>query len=100
VIVTVVPDPPADSRQPVLFPDSTLAEKVTLDETTNVPPSVPPVAAVVILEHVKPTFMLILVLPFATRMSDGSSEAHVNHDPEPFAALFHWFTESMLTDEF
>lgn len=81
-------------------PATGLAVTVIPSGKMNSPPSVPPVATVVIVAHVKETLQLIDVLPFATRMSDAPRLAHVNHDPEPFAALFHWLTESILTDEF
>jgi hypothetical protein len=64
------------------------------------PLAVPPVARFVIVAHVTLTLIAIDVLPLATRTSPASREAHVNHDPEPFAALFHWLTESIFTDEF
>tara|TARA_R110000868_G_scaffold235833_1_gene489741 strand:- start:734 stop:994 length:261 start_codon:yes stop_codon:yes gene_type:complete len=76
------------------------AVTVTPAASKNPPPAVPPVAVVVIVAQVKLTLIVIDVLPLQTRTSDAPRLAHVNHEPEPFAALFHWLTESILTDEF
>jgi len=66
----------------------------------NPPPADPPVAIVVIVVQMNVTFIVIDVLPFATNTSDGSRLANVSHEPEPLAALFHRFTELILTLEF
>jgi hypothetical protein len=81
-------------------PARMFAVTITPAASKKLPPAVPPVATVVIVAQVTLTLIVIDVLPFATRTSAGSSDAHVNHDPEPLAALFHWLTESMFTDEF
>jgi hypothetical protein len=80
--------------------DTTFAVTVTPAASKKPPPALPPVAAVVIVAQVNETLIVIEDLLFATRMSDASSEAHVSQEPEPFAALFHWFTESIFTLEF
>jgi hypothetical protein len=85
----------------VVVPASIVAVIVTpFVAATKPPPAVPPVAIVVSLPQVTLTFIAMAVLPFATNISEAPRLAHVNHDPEPFAALFHWLTESMFTDEF
>jgi hypothetical protein len=76
------------------------AVMLTPADSVKPPPAVPPVAAVVSVAQVTLTLIVIAVFPLATRMSDAPSDAHVSHDPEPFAALFHWLTESMFTLEF
>jgi hypothetical protein len=81
-------------------PQVTFAVIVTPAGSVNPPPAVPPVARVVIVAHVNETLHAIAVLPLATRISDAASDAHVSHEPDPLAALFHWLTELMLTDEF
>jgi hypothetical protein len=83
-----------------VVPASIVAVIVTPAALINPPPAVPPVAAVVSFAQVTLTLIVMDVLPFATRISAAPNDAHVSHDPEPFAALFHWLTESMLTDEF
>jgi len=81
----------------VELPVVNAAVTVIPDGRINPPPAVPPVASVVSVAHNTLTLIVIDVFPFATSTSDAPSEAHVSHEPEPFAALFHWLTESILT---
>jgi len=95
-----IPDPPATVTQDTKYSVITFAVTVTLALSVKPPPAVPPVAAFVMVAHVNETLIAMAVLPLATRMSDAPSEAHVSHDPDPFAALFHWLTELIFTLEF
>jgi hypothetical protein len=81
----------------VVDPAITFAVTTTPADIKNPPPAVPPFASVVSVAQVTLTFIVIDVLPLATSTSDAPRLAHVNHDPEPLAALFHWLVESMLT---
>jgi hypothetical protein len=73
----------------VALPDDNVAITVTPLFSTKLPPAVPPVAKFVTAAQVKFTFIAINVFPFATSTSDAPRLAHVSHEPEPLAALFH-----------
>jgi hypothetical protein len=85
-----------------VVPASTFAVTVIPEaDSTNSPPLAPDTSNNVrICEQVNDTFIVIAVLPLATSTSPAASDAHVSQLPEPSAALFHWLTESILTDEF
>ena len=69
-------------------------------ETVHPPPTVPPVATAVSEAHTKSTLITMPVFPFSTNTSETPRLAHVSQEPDPFAVLFHWLTESIFTVEF
>jgi hypothetical protein len=98
--IIVVAEPALLRVTQFVVPATIAAVIVTPGVAINPPPAVPPVAAVVIVAQVNDTLIVIDVFPLATSTSPAASEAHVSQLPLPFAASFHWLTESMLTVEF